>query len=62
MKRRHYAYIGNDDEGVRGGVAVATREIAGKESPLKIIRIPGDHGTSFNAAAEQFAELIDQEP
>ena len=62
MQRAHYAYIGNQDTGVANGVREANREIANKDSQLRIIMLQGDHFSSYPVAMRKYLELIAKKP
>ncbi len=58
MKRKHYAFVGRNDEGVVLGVTLAKKEISQIESLLQIIMLPGDHFTSTRTAMQRYTDLI----
>ena len=62
MKRRHYAYIGEDDNTVIGGVDAARSEMAGGGSLLEIILVPGDHSSSYPVAMQKYLEFVNSHP
>ena len=62
MKRKHYAFVGEKDGGVREGVYTAMREKARGEGKLQLIILPGDHITSYPTAMREFLKLIQNNP
>jgi acetyl esterase/lipase len=60
MKHRHYAYLGSEDSFTESKNR-AKAEIAGKESLLEIVPIPGDHNSSLPFAVEAYLKRIQDE-
>jgi acetyl esterase/lipase len=56
MKRPHFAFTGRQDTLMQDGVA--TREAADAHAPLHVIEVPGDHGSSLNAAIHAYLVLV----
>lgn len=55
MQVSHYAFIGIEDEKF---TTRAYRDIETRDTLLKIIEVPGDHGESVHHAAREFIKII----
>ncbi len=63
MQRRHVAYIGTEDAGVKSGVERAKKEIAKLDKPmLSIVEHSGKHSSALAPAVKQFVELLKANP
>lgn len=65
MRRRHYAYYGSEDLGVKSGVAASKAEVqlAGskRKGLLSIQQVPGDHYKSLEPAMKAYMSVIAQD-
>ena len=59
MKRKHYAYIGRDDELVMGGVKLAQEELEKSPGQLEIIMLSGDHFSSLPEATSRYLKVVE---
>ena len=60
MLRKHYAYCPEQDASIKGGIAIARKDIAelGDDSKLQIVSIPGAHNNSQADAIARYIKVI----
>ena len=62
MKRQHVAFVGDEDFGLRAGVALAEQELTTIRNPqLTIVRHPGNHNSALADAMQRFVRKIEGE-